>query len=135
MPALTPGGAGARWWPTTGRATCASCATPSSGRCWSARDGRIEAEHLLLEPTPPGASVAGGAAPAAAQPPAGPRRRASPRAGADAGAAEAEKRRIEEALAACGGNQSRAAKLLGIARSTLVLRLEAYGITRPRKRK
>jgi two-component system, NtrC family, response regulator AtoC len=45
-----------------------------------------------------------------------------------------EKQRIEAALAACGGNQSRAAKLLGMARSTLVLRLDALGIVRPRKR-
>jgi two-component system response regulator AtoC len=44
-----------------------------------------------------------------------------------------EQRRIEEALAACGGNQSRAARMLGIARSTLVLRLDHFGITRPRK--
>jgi two-component system response regulator AtoC len=45
-----------------------------------------------------------------------------------------EKRRIEQALAACGGNQSRAAKMLDMGRSTLVLRLDAFGITRPRKR-
>jgi DNA-binding NtrC family response regulator len=32
-----------------------------------------------------------------------------------------------------GGNQSRAAKALGIARSTLIARLEAWGIPRPRK--
>jgi DNA-binding NtrC family response regulator len=44
-----------------------------------------------------------------------------------------EKRRIEEALAACGGNQGLAAKRLGIARSTLVLRLDTLGIARPRK--
>jgi DNA-binding protein Fis len=37
------------------------------------------------------------------------------------------------AMAACGGNQSRAAKQLGIARSTLVARLDEYGVTRPRK--
>jgi DNA-binding NtrC family response regulator len=45
-----------------------------------------------------------------------------------------EKQRIEQALAACGGNQSRAARMLGMPRSTLLLRLEAYDITRPRKR-
>ena len=45
-----------------------------------------------------------------------------------------EKRRIEDALDRCGGNQSRAAKLLGISRATLVNRLNVYGFPRPRKR-
>ena len=45
-----------------------------------------------------------------------------------------EKRRIEDALERCGGNQSRAAKLLGISRATLVNRLNVYGFPRPRKR-
>ena len=45
-----------------------------------------------------------------------------------------ERRRIEEALELCAGNQSRAAKLLGISRATLVSRLNLYGFPRPRKR-
>jgi len=45
-----------------------------------------------------------------------------------------ERRRIEEALETCAGNQSRAAKLLGISRATLVSRLNLYGFPRPRKR-
>jgi two-component system, NtrC family, response regulator AtoC len=44
-----------------------------------------------------------------------------------------DRARIFDALARCNGNQTRAAKLLGIARSTLVKRLDQYGAPRPRK--
>lgn len=47
---------------------------------------------------------------------------------------EIERRRIEEALEACGGNQTRAAEVLGISRRTLVGRLSEYGMARPRKK-
>lgn len=47
--------------------------------------------------------------------------------------AELERTRILEAMEKCGGNQSRAAKLLGISRTTLIKRLEHYGYVRPRK--
>jgi two-component system response regulator AtoC len=50
-----------------------------------------------------------------------------------AGADPAERERILAVLSECGGNQSRAAKRLGIARSTLVARLQAYGVPRPRR--
>jgi two-component system, NtrC family, response regulator AtoC len=46
---------------------------------------------------------------------------------------ERERETILEALAQCGGNQTRAAKVLGISRRTLVARIEAYGAPRPRK--
>jgi two-component system response regulator AtoC len=47
--------------------------------------------------------------------------------------AETERRRILDALEECGGNQSRAAKMLGISRRTLINRLDDYGVARPRK--
>jgi transcriptional regulator with PAS, ATPase and Fis domain len=40
---------------------------------------------------------------------------------------------IQEALAACNGNQTRAAEKLGIARRTLIEKLDRYGLPRPRK--
>jgi transcriptional regulator with PAS, ATPase and Fis domain len=44
-----------------------------------------------------------------------------------------ERRRVVEALEACGGNQTRAAKLLGISRRTLINRLDAFDLPRPKK--
>jgi len=48
-------------------------------------------------------------------------------------APEDERARILAALAACGGNQSRAARQLGISRKVLIARLDRYGTARPRK--
>jgi DNA-binding NtrC family response regulator len=45
-----------------------------------------------------------------------------------------ERRRIEEALAQCAGNQTKAAGVLGISRRTLVNRLAEFGIRRPKAR-
>ncbi|MGE5185211.1 MAG: sigma 54-interacting transcriptional regulator [Acidobacteriota bacterium] len=47
--------------------------------------------------------------------------------------AELERQRILDALEQCGGNQTRAARLLGISRNTLLARLDEYGLPRPRK--
>jgi DNA-binding NtrC family response regulator len=49
------------------------------------------------------------------------------------GAVDEERERILRVLAECAGNQTRAAKVLGIARSTLVARLDEYNSPRPRK--
>ncbi|MFO0637041.1 MAG: sigma 54-interacting transcriptional regulator [Nannocystaceae bacterium] len=45
-----------------------------------------------------------------------------------------ERERIVEALARAGGNQTEAARLLGISRRTLVKRLDLYDLPRPRKK-
>jgi two-component system response regulator AtoC len=50
-----------------------------------------------------------------------------------ANVAQTERERIIDALAACAGNQSRAAKMLGIPRRTFVSKLDAYKIPRPKK--
>jgi transcriptional regulator with PAS, ATPase and Fis domain len=50
------------------------------------------------------------------------------------GVETAERSLIRQALERCAGNQTQAAKLLGISRRTLVSRLAEYGIPRPRKR-
>jgi two-component system, NtrC family, response regulator AtoC len=47
---------------------------------------------------------------------------------------DASHQRITEALQVFGGNQTRAARLLGISRRTLVNRLNEYNLPRPRKR-
>ena len=44
-----------------------------------------------------------------------------------------ERARIVAAMVACAGNQSRAARQLGISRKVLIARLDRYGVRRPRK--
>ncbi len=82
--------------------------------------GVLEVEHLP-------AAVLGGAAPAGAAPV------ESEPASVSAGAmpsrvADLEKKSIEDALEAEGGNQTRAAKRLGISRRALIYKLEKYKI-------
>ena len=45
-----------------------------------------------------------------------------------------ERQQILDALDACGGNQTHAARLLGVSRRTLINKLEKFAVPRPRKR-
>jgi DNA-binding NtrC family response regulator len=45
-----------------------------------------------------------------------------------------EKDQIESALERCGGNQTRAATMLGLGRRTLAIKLDVLGIARPRRK-
>jgi DNA-binding NtrC family response regulator len=53
--------------------------------------------------------------------------------GLESNASGQEREQIVRALEACAGNQSRAAKLLGVSRRTLINRIETLRIARPRK--
>ena len=77
--------------------------------------GAIEPAHILIDTAPA----------------------AAPSSGADAltGEQAAERDRIVAALDACAGNQSQAAKQLGVSRANLVNKLALYRIPRPRDRK
>jgi DNA-binding NtrC family response regulator len=46
---------------------------------------------------------------------------------------DSEKARVLAALEACAGNQTHAARMLGLSRGTLISRLDLYKIPRPRK--
>ncbi len=102
---------------------------------------RIDPEHFVLGRRSPGQSAMpaprasdSGATPSA---PPGPKSDAPPPPASrrtlaeDVG--EIEKKRITDALEQCGGNQSRAAELLGISRRTLINRMIAFSMPRPRK--
>jgi two-component system, NtrC family, response regulator AtoC len=52
----------------------------------------------------------------------------------DSGTDEEKRERLIRALEACGGNQTRAAELLGISRRTLINRLDRWKLPRPQKR-
>jgi two-component system response regulator AtoC len=100
--------------------------------------GTIEPEHLKLDPPRPGSAPPPASTPAP-EPAAAPAPASAPAlAGGTAGPLSAaidalEKQRILDALEQCAGNQSRVAKMLGISRGTLLSRLDAFGIPRPRK--
>jgi DNA-binding NtrC family response regulator len=102
-----------------------------------------EGSEILPEHLPIESMAANSISFAAAAPPPAPTPAMSfPRAGAPdvmgrptmpMGAVDEERERILRVLAECAGNQTRAAKVLGIARSTLVARLDEYNSPRPRK--
>jgi len=97
-----------------------------------ATSGLIQPEHLRTEAYAPRTGRGSGrpnSEPAAAAAPATP----LPRVDTPMDPEEEERQRILAALAACGGNQTRAAKLLGIARRTLTSKLGRLGLPRPRK--
>lgn len=77
-----------------------------------AGDGPMRPRHLAI--TPVRATASSSAAPLA-------------------GGETAERQRILEALDACAGNQTRAAKLLGMSRASFVTKLDIHRIPRPRK--
>jgi two-component system response regulator AtoC len=88
-------------------------------------DGEITLEHLPVEKM---TGEFAGATTAPLQPiPSG------PTAVAGAGGSD-ERQRIIAALEQCAGNQTHAARLLGISRGTLVSRIAEYNLPRPRKR-
>jgi DNA-binding NtrC family response regulator len=96
----------------------------------------IELEHLPLEkiatgtPTTPAmAAESGPASAVVATRPVG----MPPVAANGEPASDDERQRIIDALAACAGNQSRAAKMLGIPRRTFVAKLDLHRIPRPKK--
>jgi two-component system response regulator AtoC len=82
-------------------------------------DGNIiTTAHLAVhEPSPTGAAVA-----------------ATTTAALPDELAAIERQRIIDALDQCGGNQTRAAKSLGMPLRTFIKRIESYGVPRPRKR-
>ncbi|MFZ5893004.1 MAG: sigma 54-interacting transcriptional regulator [Myxococcota bacterium] len=95
-------------------------------------NGVIAPEHLQLDRTGPPRAAPTTIAPAAM--PAEPDSR-NDLPIADLSPKELEEReRILNALQVCAGNQSKAADMLEISRSTLLNRLDAYRIGRPRKR-
>jgi transcriptional regulator with PAS, ATPase and Fis domain len=93
---------------------------------------RIDAEHLVLgrrpqSISPPSRPEVPRPAPSDVPPPPPSRRTLAEDVG------EMERRRITDALEQCGGNQSRAAEMLGISRRTLINRMIAFSMPRPRK--
>jgi len=103
------------------------------------RKSDIGPEHLIFDALAGGGDDEERVAPVAPAPPAPSRTPAplpdEPRAsgGIKDEMADLEQKRILDALEKFGGNQTRAARYLKLSRRTLVKRLDAYGVVRPRK--
>jgi DNA-binding NtrC family response regulator len=101
-----------------------------------AEHGLIRPEHILLDPPIPGdegpMSVDFDGPTQVNQrivlPAVAPSNQAPPSSEQD------QRQRVIEALEACGGNQTRAAQMLGVSRRTLINRLERWNLPRPKKR-
>jgi two-component system response regulator AtoC len=98
-----------------------------------ASEGEVRQEHVLLEPFEDDdepnlddfdaiTKVTGVLEPVATPPAAEPESEGG-----------SERDRVIRALEACGGNQTRAAKILGVSRRTLINRLEQFQLPRPKK--
>jgi transcriptional regulator with GAF, ATPase, and Fis domain len=106
-----------------------------------ATDGRIGRDQVLLEPVDEAHLIDGDdefeAITRVEQLPgaglAGPRPASSAPSLSTSLPGETERDRIVRALEVCGGNQTRAAKMLGVSRRTLINRLEEFGLPRPKK--
>jgi two-component system response regulator AtoC len=85
----------------------------------------ISVEHLQLEPDE--------GAPRSATLPVASGFEAHPSIDAQLMGDDLERFRIVDTLNRCGGNQTQAARLLGMARNTLLARLTKYGLPRPKK--
>jgi DNA-binding NtrC family response regulator len=88
----------------------------------------VQPRHLALDLDEPVSSGDGGRGRGDDSIAAG--KRATPAHGIDSG----ERQRLVQAIEACAGNQTRAAKVLGVSRQTLINRLVKWNLPRPQKR-
>ena len=117
-PALTPGAATALQahdWPGNVR----ELRNVLERAILFATGGRIDSDHLVFDTSGEPPPVADG--------------ELSRDRGAGDTTVDGERARIVNALDACAGNQTRAAQMLSISRTTLVQKVRLFGIPRPRK--
>jgi two-component system response regulator AtoC len=93
------------------------------------RGSPLRASHLMIDAPPRPVTVPASGHPTLAPPPV----HAEPTGDLRSEMQALERGRIQAALEACAGNQTRAAAKLGISRRTLISRIESLGIARPTK--